>query len=53
VFTDDLVGRSTGATAVQPNTGLELLEQISSPRSSTHYELVALGLGLTSEKEEL
>jgi len=53
VFTDDLVGRSTGATAVQPNTGLELLGRMPSPMSSTHCELVALCLGLTSEKEQL
>jgi len=38
---------------VQPDAGLELLARVPSPRSSTHCELVALGLGLTLETEQL
>ena len=46
VFTDGSVMSTGGAAVVQPDTGLMRSVQVSQPRSSTHCELVALGLGM-------
>ena len=45
-YTDGSVMSSGGAAAVQPDTGTSHLAAIPQPRSSTHCELIALGMGL-------
>ena len=46
VFTDGSILQSGGAAAVQPDTEIAVSVRVDRPRSSTHCELVALGLGL-------
>jgi hypothetical protein len=41
--------RHGGAAAVQPDTATTCTVRLATPRSSTHCELVALGLGLQME----
>jgi hypothetical protein len=53
VFTDGSVMSVGGAAAVQPDTGLTVCRRVVNPRSSTHCELIALGLALEMDSPQV
>ena len=53
VFTDGSVMSSGGAAAVQEDTATIVRRRVLQPRSSTHCELVALGLGMELQPPQM